>query len=55
MNNKYEYYEKKEEHIEAKEQRISINRREKKKSFLPFLFFKRKKPHKIKNRRRSSL
>jgi hypothetical protein len=38
MNNKYEYYEKKEEHIEAKEQRISINRRRKKKSFLPFCF-----------------
>ena len=42
MNNKYEYYEKRnkkrnDEHIEAKEQRISINRREKK-IFFAFFF-----------------
>jgi hypothetical protein len=61
MNNKYEYYERKEEHIEAKEQRISINRRRKKKNlfclFVLNIYIERKKktPHKIKNRRRSSL
>jgi hypothetical protein len=44
MNNKNEYYEKNKEnneHIEAKEQRISINRRTKKKKKIFFAFFYR--------------